>query len=316
MSKKTLVFIALHLTIACIAFQSNTLASDTDLSAEDYRVKGFIEQKKGNLNDALTYYEKALSLGLKSAMVFNDMGIVCEKIGVFLKAEYYYREALTLDPNYLPAYMNIAYLYIEKGFSDKAVQYLKKRYELGEHGEFWTEKAKEELLRIDPDSSIWIDRLEKLRIKNASRLLEKEILAEARSEFEELVETSDKHYQSGCQYLKENKFALAQVEFERALSITPDNPKIINALGTVYMEKGQWLLDNGSYEEAIEAYQSALRIKPKNREAVANIDIAKLELIKQKTFYHLNASKDMLSTGDFQSAKQEIRKALSIIPNE
>ncbi len=318
MSKITRAFIALHLTIACIAFQTNTQASDdnSELTAEDYRVKGFIEQKKGNLNDALTYYDKALSMGLKNAMVLNDIGIVCEKIGVFLKAEYYYREAIELDPNYLPAYMNIAYLYIEKGFPEKATKYLKKRYELGRHGDFWTERAKEELIRLDPQNRIWINRIEKKRIQASSRLLEKEILDKARYEFEEIVETAETHYRDGYSYLKEGKFALAQVEFERALAITPDNPKVIDALATVYAKKGERLAEDGAFDEAIEAYDLSLRIRPNRREVQMNKNIAELERIKQKTFYHLDASKELLSTGDFIAAKNEIRKALTIIPNE
>ncbi len=311
--------IALLLTIACIAFQSNISASEdynTELTAEDYRVKGFIEQKKGNFHDALSFYEKALALGMQTAMVYNDIGIVCERIGVFLKAEYYYRKAIELDQNYLPAYMNLSYLYIEKGFPEKAIDYLKKRYQLGEYGDFWTERAKEELLRMDPSSIQWINRLEKKRIRKASQSLEQEILDKARYEFEEIVQTAETHYQKGHRFLEAGKYALAETEFERALAITPDNPKIIDALSHVYAKKGDWLYEKGIIAEAVKSYEKSLNIRPNNEEVITSKNAAEIELVKQKASHQIEAAQDMLKSGDFISAEKEIRKVLTIIPNE
>jgi Flp pilus assembly protein TadD len=313
------VVVALLFAITCIAFHNQINAQEmyaAALTAEDYRARGYIEQKKGNLREALTFYEKALSLGLESAMIYNDIGIVCEKIGVFLKAEFYYRKAIELDGQYLPAYTNLSYLYIEKGFPKKAIPYLKKRYRLGGHGDFWTERVKEELLRIDPSTARWINRLEKKRLQEASRALEQDILREVRNEFEEIVQTSESHCQQGYAFLQDGKYALAESEFERALSITPDNPKIMDALSLVYAKQGDWLCEKGLYEEAIAAYEKSLQIRPDNQTVKQSKRFAQKESVKQKASTQIKAAQDLLDSGDFMSAEKKIRDVLTIIPND
>ena len=106
--------------ISFITFHTDVLAAPNQSLYGKYRDLGYQEQQKGNLSEALTYFSKAVSLGVEDPVVFNDMGIIYEQLGYLGKAEKYYGKALTINPDYLPAYSNIAYLYLNNGFPDKA----------------------------------------------------------------------------------------------------------------------------------------------------------------------------------------------------
>ena len=77
-------------------------------------------RKKGNLYDALSYYTKAIELGLESPVVYNDMGVLYEQVNLRTKAEQFYLKAMALDDKYLPTYSNLAYYYQADGDQERA----------------------------------------------------------------------------------------------------------------------------------------------------------------------------------------------------
>src|SRR3989338_10037908 len=105
------------------------------------------------------------------------MGVLYEKINMLPRAEKYYLKAIDLDSNYLPAYINLAYLYQRLGKMEKAAEYFKLRYELGNSEEPWAQKAKEELIRINPEYADWVNALE-------AGELNKKLVAKSREEFQ------------------------------------------------------------------------------------------------------------------------------------
>src|SRR3989338_9111911 len=102
---------ALLLFISCITFHTYVFADIQEQAAEEYRVLGYAEQQKGNLSEALSYYTKAIELGLNNAVVLNDMGVLYEDINLNARAQEYYLKAIQSDRHYLPPYFNLAYLY-------------------------------------------------------------------------------------------------------------------------------------------------------------------------------------------------------------
>jgi len=309
--------IALLFIISCIAIHLNVSAEEIyELSAEEYRIKGFEAQKKGDLNDALKNYNQSLSLGLKNAAIYNDIGVIYEKIGVFLRAEDYYLKAIDVDQGYLPSYMNLAYLYLENGFPKRAIVFFKKRYELGSYADKWTNRAKRELLRLNPKYQKWVKKVEAKRLKQESKSLEEEVLNIARNKFEKTIQSAEDHYNFGQKFLEDGRYVLAEAEFEKALRLTPNNPKIIQSLLMVPFKKGQWLFEKGLFKESIAAFDESLKVKSENKEVMNARNKAVLELIKKRTNHHLSAASQMLNSGDCISAKKEIRKVLTIIPNE
>lgn len=218
----------LIISIFLITFPVTTFAEKVLLenSAEEYHQKAYEAHQKGHLEQALTYYSKALSLGLHDPSVYNDIGILYEQLGAGDRALEYYQEAIRVDQNYLPAYTNLGYLYLEKGDTEKAGIYLRKRLDQAPAADPWRDTIEEELLKVDP-------RYGKEHVEDDAKELDKQLAEElntkAREKFNLQLVRSERHYQQGQIYLTEKKFKEATLEFTRALALTPNNPKILRA---------------------------------------------------------------------------------------
>ncbi len=221
--------VTLHLFISVITFHTFVSADIKENTAEEYRALGYAQQQKGNLNEALSYYTKATSLGVNSAELLNDMGVLYEEIDLYGKAETHYLDAVQSDPKYLPPYINLAYLYQRLGRSDKAAQYIKLRFELGNPMDPWAQKAKEELLKIDPLYREWTASLE-------AASLNQQLEAKSRDEFFQRVKRSQEHYQRGEAYFKNDEYEKAVEEYDQALYFAPKNPKTIDARKLALLE--------------------------------------------------------------------------------
>jgi len=263
-----LISTTLLLFFSCVTFHNNVSADGMEQTAENYRALGYEEQQKGNINEALAYYTKAATLGANNPVLFNDMGVLYEGIDLNTRAEQYYLKAIQSDAQYLPAYINLAYLYQRLGRREKAARYFKKRYELGDRTDPWAQKAKEELLKLKPEYLGWVKSLE-------AESLNKHLVAKSRDEFYQRVKRSLEHYEKGEKYFEQRKYEEAMKEYDLALNFTPKNPKVINARKKVILEIAK--------ESVRENSEQAIR---------------------------------RLETGDTVSARHDIQKILTMIPEE
>ena len=138
-----LTFLAV-LLIPVTAASSKTLREE----AVTYRTQGYEAQRRGDAASALTYYQKAAALDPSYPTPHNDIGILLEEQGRLSEAEASYQRALALDPDYVEPHANLAMLYERMGEREKAVSHWTKRYELGEPGDPWTDKAEERLVAL------------------------------------------------------------------------------------------------------------------------------------------------------------------------
>lgn len=221
--------IALLVFISCITFHAIVSADIQDQAAEQYRTQGYEEQQKGNLNEALGYYTKAVELGLENTVLFNDMGVLYEEVDLNAKAEHYYLKAIASDKHYLPPYINLAYLYQRLGRKKRAAKYFKLRYELGDPNDPWAQKSKEELIKIRPEYRRWAQSLE-------ADSLNKQLAAKFRAEFYQRVQRSQEYYKRGKKLFEDDKYKEAMKEYNLALRLTPENPKIKDARNKVVLE--------------------------------------------------------------------------------
>ena len=159
---RTLLILLLFLFTFQNAFAQVDVKKNT---AEEYRLHGYDEQQKGNLEEALAYYQKAVTLVSEpmSAPIYNDMGVIYEQMGLFSQAQESYLRAIQLSSRYLPTYSNLAYFYEGQGDMDRAIECLEKRVEWGKADDVWTLRAREELVRLSegwPQVRSWLVSIE------------------------------------------------------------------------------------------------------------------------------------------------------------
>jgi len=113
--------------------------------ARAYRAEGMEFQRVGNMDSALSFYQKAVEMDPAYAVAYNDLGVLYDAKGMLDKAEENYLKAVSINPNYLSTYTNLALLYEAKRDLRKAEFYWKKRAELGAPEELWTQRARRHL---------------------------------------------------------------------------------------------------------------------------------------------------------------------------
>lgn len=128
--------------------ENGGLGTTLQSEARAYRAQGIQQQRLGNLDVAMSLYQKSITLDPAYAVPYNDLGILYEANGEVDRAEKSYLKAVTIDPNYVSAYSNLALLYENKRDLNKAVVYWQKRVELGDPNDPWTEKARQRLKDI------------------------------------------------------------------------------------------------------------------------------------------------------------------------
>jgi tetratricopeptide (TPR) repeat protein len=119
--------------------------TELEIQARNYRLKGLEFQQTGDLDSAMSFYQKAIELDPKYSIAYNDLGIIYEAKGLINQAEESYLKAIKIDPHNLGAFTNLALLYEGKRELEKAGFYWQKRAELGLPFDPWTEKAKKRL---------------------------------------------------------------------------------------------------------------------------------------------------------------------------
>lgn len=149
---KSVITTAVILYVFCSAgmlFAANKPAKEFDENisavahrqAVTYRDAGLEYQRTGNLDMAMSFYQKAATLDPGYGVVYNDLGVIYEAQGLFPQAEESYLKAIKIDPSYLSAYANLALLYENERKLDKAAFYWSQRASLGSPDDPWTQKA-------------------------------------------------------------------------------------------------------------------------------------------------------------------------------
>ena len=131
--------------------QANADPYSLQAQARQYREEGLKSQKLGNLSEAKSWYEKAITLDPNYAVVYNDLGVIYEAEGSLGKAEESYLMAVKIDPTYSSAYTNLALFYENKRNLEKAEFYWTKRTGLGSPDDPWTQEAVNRLKKIHPE---------------------------------------------------------------------------------------------------------------------------------------------------------------------
>lgn len=224
-----LLILGVSIGLTPFAFCENLLKEEVPA----YRQKGYEAQQSGLLDEALSYYQKAVQIDPAYGTVYNDIGVVYEMRGQAADAEEAYLRALAVDPEYGKAYYNLGLLYEGKQDLYGAGRYYLKLLQLKNQNESLWGKAGD---RIDEIGKIYPE-LREQRIEQQVSLLAHQV-----SGFKKRLASDDN--------------ALFQFYAERARVLAGKR----NYLGALksYLDAKQLNPQNNSLDSAIEVTQRKL----------------------------------------------------------
>lgn len=212
---------SVNLSAARIPRKDDNL-TELQKQARLYRNQGLGLQKVGDIDQAMSLYQKAIQLEPIYAVAYNDLGTVYEAKGLADQAEACYLQAITLDPHYLSPYSNLALLYENKRDLDKAYIYWKKRADLGLPSDPWTQKSRkrlEDLMQIIPS-------LREKFIEEESVKLMKDTEEKKRAQRLKNTEEAKTHVEKANRLYAKQEYKKAIEELEAAISLNPNDEAI------------------------------------------------------------------------------------------
>ncbi|MDD5355767.1 MAG: hypothetical protein PHY56_04485 [Candidatus Omnitrophica bacterium] len=185
--------------------------------AQIYRDKGYQAQRAGNLDMALSFYQRAVELYPAYAVAYNDLGIVMEARGTNSAAKEAYSKAVGADPGYLSSYYNLAALYEKEGDFDKAAYYWRVRVQLGDWSDTWTWKAKDHIEALEASGKLSDDAEPMMGEKDLK------LMPNAKRD-------AQYHLYRGRQYILAGNYIAALKELNAAIALDQDNQEIAKLL--------------------------------------------------------------------------------------
>ena len=235
-------------------------------TVQEYRSLGYQAQQEGDFDRALTFYAKAAALDPNDAWTYNNVGVIYEQMGLPEKAELQYLKALEIDSDYLPSYTNLAFLYKERGDIPRAISYFQTRIDQAPENDEWVPLLVKELYALDP-------KIRETLVQDELKETGERLYQIAQEELSLDVARADGHCRRAQEFAKQNQFEEAIAEIDKALALTPDNPKLQERREELGRDQRIFevkessrraieLLDSGDMDSARQEFQKILTILP------------------------------------------------------
>lgn len=173
----------------------------------------------------------------------------------------YYHRTIKLDPNYTDAYLNIANIYKELNYGDKAIAILKDGL-----------KTMPENTRLSDMISLIESEAATIRYHNALQMHTEGRYEEAIEEYNRIIAISepngDLYVNLGAAYQALNNNTEAIKSYEKAVEVDESNSTAYYYLGTAYFQRE-------NFEKALKTYQKALAVDPENETIKKAIESSK-----------------------------------------
>ncbi len=245
--------------------------------AEAYFQAGFALQQAGKLDEATTYYKKALMLKPNDAEAYNNLGTIFQQTGKFDEARKSFEQTIKLRPNYAEAHYNLGFMLQQAGKLDEATTCYKKALMLrpddaeayNNLGTVLQHKGNVDealknfkiAIRLKPDYAAACYNI-------ASVLQQESRLDESMFYYEKLLEINPYHVDAyinmGIILAEKEQFDEAAKKHMKALTLKPESSEAYFNLGSVFTYKGMM-------KEALECYNKALALKPDYADVYNNI---------------------------------------------
>ncbi len=209
------------LSFTSLLFAKNALTHSQE-QARLYRAQGLEYQSAGDLDTAMSLYQKALALDALYAVAYNDLGIIYEAKGDIEQAKESYLRATQIDPHYLSAYSNLALLYESKRDLPAALSCWKKRAQLGTSRDPWTIKARQ---RVKDIEAVLAEDTVETKEENIIDFM-KEVAAQKTAIKADTVALAKKRLAAARLSYKRKDWLTALKEAIDAKSLDPDNREV------------------------------------------------------------------------------------------
>jgi tetratricopeptide (TPR) repeat protein len=126
MKKMTIAVFGLCLSLLTCASSQKKLQAAREKDPQYQYSMGAVYLDNGNLDEAIRFFNKALSLNPRHFQSLNALGLVYSMKGDLREAEKSFLKCLEVSPNFMEARNNLGMIYQEMGFLDKAEEEFKK----------------------------------------------------------------------------------------------------------------------------------------------------------------------------------------------
>lgn len=234
---------------------------------------GLSQMNRGNFARALEYYDRARIHTPNYAYLDTNTAIAKAAIGKHTEAEFYFRRALQLSPNFAAGHLFYARWLADQKRVGDAMHHLQRTLEISPS----TFEARTSLMQIYAA----LGETEALRTlaQETLRLAPTDAATQAYASggipFAAREETVTAYEMLGRGYLDQKQFLVAATIYRHAIRLDAKSASAWNNLGWA-------LLNLGSYEASIASFARALELDPKLDIARNNLNWAKQELAAQQ----------------------------------
>lgn len=254
------------------------------LYVEAVQFLGLCHAERGDMKQAIHYFEQAVSLQVDNARLHNNLATAYKRVNQIDKAIAHYRQAIHLDANYAQAHNNLATLYDQQGDFQNALR----QYRAAIHSE--------------PDFVAAHFNLGLLLLKNNQ-------LSAAKKQFNNVLSLYPHHLDAqfylGILHLENNELLAAECAFQEVLTLNGEHVQALTNLGVIAIKNQQPQLavdyftkalafDNNNmdarnnlaatfihhdrFENALMHYDVLLKHDPRNIEYLYNLGVAQMAL--------------------------------------
>jgi len=213
--------------------------------------------KEEKLNDALDYYNRAISINPYDASAYNNRGTIYDKLGRHERAIESYNQAISLKPDYSIAYSNRSIACHMQDFKgkfcskDQSSRDMDKACLLGNCKILKFAKIVEFCMKKE-DASLF-----KNRGIDYSKLIRYQITIDdiINQAIKLNPENANDFNNRGIEYSKRGLHKIAIYDFNQTILLKPD-------FADAYENRGITYSKNGQYQLAIDDFNKAIRLKP------------------------------------------------------
>lgn len=317
-------------------FAEKAIDADSDFFL-GYIAMGCALYIKGNINNAIANYNKAIDLKPDNASAYKNRADAWKETKDIEKSLADYNKAIALNPDYAYAYNSRANLWNKKGDYEKAIIDYNKAIDLKPYNAYlyynrgFTRYENGDYEKALEDYSKSIDLKSDYAVTYNSRgniWFKKGNFEKAIEDYDKAIELKPDHFEAynnrGIALANQKKFDIAIENFNKSIDLLANNAIAYNNRGSAWKEKGD-------FNKAIDDYNNAIDLSPDFYDAYNNrgivwhdiknfekaiVDYNKvIELNPDYAAAYNNIGIVLHDIKNYEKAKENFNKAIELKPD-